>query len=279
MFAPHLFRLLLSVIAAFPAVALAPTLPARAASSDWALNEGGRMRLVVLPADAEGRRQAVLQIEPEPGWITYWREPGDSGVPPAVTVAPASGFMLDRIDFPVPKRIDAGDLTDIGYDHAVALPISLSGPPGGNEAKLETTAFIGLCKNICIPFQAALTVDLPANEAADAEEAKIVADALASLPGKTTSDFAVERHAMSADLKRLTLEVALPEGAKDAQAIVTGPSGYVFFASARAAGAGGRTVIEVPVGRLPKNYAIAGKRWDALVIAGGRAIETVLAFD
>lgn len=279
MFTPRPFRFLLSVIAVFPAAVLAPVLPARAASSDWALNEGGRMRLVVLPADAEGHRQAVLQIEPEPDWITYWREPGDSGVPPAVTVAPASGFTLDRIDFPVPKRIDAGGLTDIGYDHAVALPLLLSGPPADKEARLEATAFIGLCKNICIPFQAALTVDLPANETAAADEARIVADALASLPGNTSSDFAVERHAMSADLKHLTLEVALPEGATDAQAIVTGPSGYVFFASATASGADGRTIIDVPVGRLPKNYTIAGKRWDALVIAGGRAIETVLAFD
>lgn len=279
MFTPRLFRLLSSAIAAVLVAALAPALPARAASSDWALNEGGRMRLVVLPADAEGRRQAVLQIEPEPGWITYWREPGDSGVPPAVTVAPSGGFTLGRIDFPVPKRIDAGDLTDIGYDQAVALPLSLSGPPAGQEATLEATAFIGLCKNICIPFQAVLTVDLPANEAADADEARIVADALESLPAKASPDFAVERHAISADLKRLTLEVSLPKGAKDAQAIVTGPSGYVFFASTSASGAGGKTVIEVPVGRLPKNYAIAGKRWDALVIAGGRAIETVLAFD
>ncbi|WP_205687888.1 protein-disulfide reductase DsbD domain-containing protein [Ciceribacter ferrooxidans] len=279
MFTPRLFRLLSSAIAAVLVAALAPALPARAASSDWALNEGGRMRLVVLPADAKGLRQAVLQIEPEPGWITYWREPGDSGVPPAVTVAPSGGFTLGRIDFPVPKRIDAGDLTDIGYDHSVALPLSLSGPPTGKEARLEATAFIGLCKNICIPFQAVLTVDLPANEAADADEARIVADALESLPAKAAPDFAVERHAISADLKRLTLEVSLPKGAKDAQAIVTGPSGYVFFASTSASGAGGKTVIEVPIGRLPKNYAIAGKRWDALVIAGGRAIETVLAFD
>lgn len=279
MFTPRPFRLLSSAIAAVLVAALAPALPARAASSDWALNEGGRMRLVVLPADAEGRRQAVLQIEPQPGWITYWREPGDSGVPPAVTMAPADGFTLDRIDFPVPKPIEAGGLTDIGYDNAVALPLSLSGPPAGKKATLEATAFIGLCKNICIPFQAALAIDLPANEAADADEARIVADALASLPGKASPNFAVERHAISADLKRLTLEVSLPEGAKEAQAIITGPSGYVFFASTSASGAGGKTVIEVPVGHLPKNYAIAGKRWDALVIAGGRAIETVLAFD
>ncbi|WP_416798909.1 protein-disulfide reductase DsbD domain-containing protein [Ciceribacter azotifigens] len=279
MCASFLTRLVPSVLTVMLAASLAPAFSAHAASSDWALNEGGRMRLVVLPADPEGRRQAVLQIEPEPGWITYWREPGDSGVPPAVTMAPSGGFALERIDFPVPKRIDAGDVTDIGYDHAVALPLSLSGPPAGQEATLEATAFIGLCKNICIPFQAALTVALPANEAADADEARIVTDALGSLPAKAAPDFAVERHAISADLKRLTLEVALPEGAQDAQAIVTGPSGYVFFASASASGAGGKTTIEVPVGHLPKNYAIAGKRWDALVIAGGRAIETVLAFD
>ena len=86
------------------------------------------MRLVVLPADAHGQRAGALQIEPSPGWITYWREPGDAGIPPSITLAPDGGYTLTEIAYPVPKLIDSGDLHDIGYDGPVTLPLIPSGP-------------------------------------------------------------------------------------------------------------------------------------------------------
>ena len=113
---------------------------ARAETSDWALNEGGRMRLVVLPADEQGNRAAALQIEPSPGWITYWREPGDAGIPPSITLAPDSGYKISEIGYPVPKRLDNGDLRDIGYDGAVTLPLVLSGPAGGASSGISIPA-------------------------------------------------------------------------------------------------------------------------------------------
>ncbi|WP_429924676.1 hypothetical protein [Agrobacterium vitis] len=63
-------------------LALTPLGDACAATSDWATSDGGRMRVIVLPPAPDGTRQAGLQIEPNDGWFTYWREPGDSGIPP-----------------------------------------------------------------------------------------------------------------------------------------------------------------------------------------------------
>ena len=94
-------------------------LPAHAAMSDWANNEGGRMRLVALAPDADGHIRAALQIEPEPGWITYWREPGDSGIPPQVSPAPEGNVALEKVAFPVPKLITVGKVKEIGYDAPV----------------------------------------------------------------------------------------------------------------------------------------------------------------
>ncbi len=61
-------------------------LPARrriASSSDWFETEGARIRLVTTgkPA-ADGKLKGMLDIELKPGWKTYWRDPGDAGVPP-----------------------------------------------------------------------------------------------------------------------------------------------------------------------------------------------------
>lgn len=82
------------------------------------------MRVASLAMDADGVVRGVLQIEPKDGWITYWREPGEAGIPPQITPDPASGVSLTTMAYPVPKLIENGDITDIGYDHAVSLPFS-----------------------------------------------------------------------------------------------------------------------------------------------------------
>lgn len=254
---------------------------ARAESSDWALNEGGRMRLVVLPADADGKRAAALQIEPSPGWITYWREPGDAGIPPSITLAPESGYTLGEIGYPVPKRIDNGDLRDIGYDAPVTLPLVLSGPTGGSSGELKASVFIGLCRNICIPFQAEFQLSLTLSETVKAEEAEIVAAARATLPSAPSPDFAVQSHALSADGKQLSLTLTVPEGtaADEAEIFVTGPSGHVFFGGGERRIEDNALTVVLPISGLPRKYDIHGKRWGVLVKTGGRAMETTLAFD
>ena len=117
------------------------------------------MRLVALAPDADGHIRAALQIEPEPGWITYWREPGDSGIPPQVSPAPEGNVALEKVAFPVPKLITVGKVKEIGYDAPVTLPLDFR-VTGDRPDKLDVTVFIGLCKDICIPFQTALSVPL-----------------------------------------------------------------------------------------------------------------------
>lgn len=267
---------------ALPLVAAVLLLPAvsHAAMSDWASNEGGRMRLVVLDADPQGNRPAVLQIEPNPGWTTYWREPGDSGIPPSITFAPGSPFGLGSLSFPVPKRLDSGEVRDIGYDAAVSLPMVLSGPISQAPQALDATVFIGLCRNICIPFQAELTVALSPATTTSAEETAILADAQARLPESPSADFAVSGFAMAEDLKKLRLDLVLPKGAGERpQIMVTGPNGYVFTEYAAASAGDGRLTVDLPIAKLPRHYSIAAKTWQVLVISGKRAMESPLAFD
>ena len=256
---------------------------ARAETSDWAVNEGGRMRLVVLPADEHGRRAGALQIEPAPGWITYWREPGDAGIPPSITLAPDTGYTLTEVAYPVPKLIDSGDLRDIGYDGPVTLPLTLSGPADGrpSSGELKASVFIGLCRNICIPFQAEFQLSLTLSETADAAETALVAAARESLPEPPSPDFAVRSHALSADGKELSLTVTVPEATRqdEAEIFVTEPSGHVFFKERERRLEGNALSVVLPISGLPRKYDIHGKSWGVLVKAGGRAMETTLAFD
>jgi DsbC/DsbD-like thiol-disulfide interchange protein len=273
------FALLLTMLLGTLAAAISTGGIAYAAMSDWADNEGGRMRLVALAPDAQGHIRAALQIEPAPGWITYWREPGEGGIPPQVSPAPESGVTLEKTSYPTPKPITVGAIQEIGYDAPVTLPLDFR-VKGKQPTTLDLTAFIGLCKDICIPFQAEFSLPLSDASQSTLHEQALLDAANASLPQAPSPDFAVENHRLSPDAKTLSLHLTLPETTGDAPSIyVTGPTGYVFFKQLNAKRDGKTFTTDIAIGKLPKNYDIKGKSWGVLVIDGERAIETTLAFE
>lgn len=258
---------------------LAPFSSAKAEISAWSENAGGRMRLVALPPEPDGSMRAALQIEPKPGWITYWREPGNSGIPPQVSIDPASGVALDGISYPVPKHIVSGGADDIGYDAPVILPLAMSTKQSG-PVKLEAMAFIGICKEICIPFQTDFSMVLKPVAQSHPQEEAIFQAAAASLPKPASADFKVTAHALSADMKSLSLTVTLPqEGGAAPEVIVTGPSGHVFTHQMNGSRNGKDYKADIEIGMLPQNYDPHGKTWGVLVIDGRNAMETTLAFE
>lgn len=237
------------------------------------------MRLLALPPASDGTVRGALQIEPNPGWMTYWKEPGDAGIPPQLILPPDGGVSLKRFAYPIPKRIDSGDLRDIGYDHSVMLPFELAVEDRGKPAKLDVSAFVGLCRNICIPFQADFALEFAENSPSPMEEAMLLAAAETKLPEGPSKEFSVTGHSLvSSDVLRL--ELRLPSTATaPPQVIVTGPEGHAFFESRNEERRGDRYALDIPIEKLPKDYEISGKHWGVLVIAGDRAMETLLAFD
>lgn len=235
------------------------------------------MRLILMGADADGTYQAALQIEPKPGWITYWREPGDSGIPPQVTPAPDSPYRLTSMAYPIPVRIDTGEMRDVGYDAPVTLLMRFSGPPAERRQALDATAFIGICKNICIPFQAEFSVEPSAQT--DVEDALAIADAKSRLPEAPSHDFSVRSFSLATDRKTLSLELALPETERRPEIFVTGPAGTLLMDYDIVEETTGRLTVVMPVERLPKGYDPAGQTWLLLAKIGGRAMEAPLAFD
>jgi DsbC/DsbD-like thiol-disulfide interchange protein len=253
---------------------------ARAEITSWATNEGGRMRIVAMPPEPDGKIRGALQIEPKPGWITYWKEPGDAGIPPQIVFSKNGEVSLDRVSFPIPKRIDNGNLRDIGYDQPVAFPFELTAREPGKPVSLSASAFVGLCRNICIPFQAEFSLALPPVKGTPVEEAMILNSALAQLPEAPSDTFAVTQYVMAQGGHVLRLTLRLPEDAGEApQVIVTGPEGHILFDGVNGRRDGDIYTLDMPIGKIPKGYDIKGKRWGILAIAGKRAMETSLAFD
>jgi DsbC/DsbD-like thiol-disulfide interchange protein len=265
------------------AISIGGTLPAfqtaRAEMTAWADNEGGRMRLIALPPDATGKIRAALQIEPKPGWITYWREPGNSGIPPQISVAPEGGVALATIGYPVPKHIVNEKVDEIAYDAPVTLPLELIAKDRSTR-EVDVTAFVGVCRDICIPFQVQFSLKLASSERSLPQEEAILAAANAALPQPPSSTFNVTGHSLSADMKQLSLQITLPQPGDTApQIIVSGPSGYVFTKQLTSKRHGTTFATSISVGRLPGNYDARGKTWSVLVIDGESAIESPLAFE
>src|SRR5262245_7846953 len=87
---------------------LLTAVPALAATGEWISDGKAKVRLVAEGVDTAGRLRAGLEIALDPGWHTYWRSPGDSGVAPVIDFSGSRNVGPVETAFPVPERLDDG---------------------------------------------------------------------------------------------------------------------------------------------------------------------------
>lgn len=256
------------------AVLMATSLPAAASSSPWADSEGGRVRLVTTgTADASGRLSGALHIELKPGWKTYWRDPGASGVPPQIDITKAPGITKAELSYPAPGRHDDGYGSWAGYDRTVALPVTFTVANPKENTVIEAGVFLGICQTICIPVQAQLKVD-PSSDASNAEDAELVKSALASLPQKATDIFGAKT--LPGEKDKLIVEATAPGDAKSVDLFVAGERGYLLGAPTRAE-KDGKIVFSIPIlGRPDKAAQGSGLPYTLTTPSG--AVEGLLPY-
>ncbi len=145
---------LLSALAAAPAVA-APV------KTDHVTAE-----LVAEHAAATPGRplQIGLKLQHIPHWHTYWRNPGDSGLPTTLKWTLPAGSSTTPIDWPAPQRLPIGPLVNYGYEGELLLPLSYTPPADakpGETLTLKARADWLVCSDVCIPEHADLELTLP----------------------------------------------------------------------------------------------------------------------
>ena len=246
---------------------------AAAATSDWVETPGGQVRLVVLPAKADGTARAMLDIRLLDGWKTYWRDPGGSGIPPSIAV---SGAHLASIGFPAPKRLGDEGAHYIGYDAPVSLPMTLAGAAGG---AISATIFLGVCKDICVPVQAELAVDTSGERFVNPLEETAIAAAEAKLPEGARDGFRPLTGRWGADGKSLTVRFEAPAGSAPPDVFLSGSSTFEFGAVGPVSRDGDAFVAEVPVLHKPKTFDLAKNPILLTVRAGGKTMESPLAIE
>jgi DsbC/DsbD-like thiol-disulfide interchange protein len=112
----------------------------------------------------------ALRLKPDPGWHTYWRNPGDSGLPTTLTWALPEGWTAGDIAWPFPSTHRLGELVNYGYDGQTLHLVPLESPADQDgEVTIKALATWLVCSDICIPGQAELSLTLPVAEIATAD--------------------------------------------------------------------------------------------------------------
>jgi len=145
---------------------VAGTLPALAAddASPWDGGARAAVRLVAGMPSAAGEPvlRAGIEIKLGAGWKTYWRYPGDSGVPPRFDFGGSEN--VERVDvlWPAPRSFSEGDGRTIGYADDVVLPLRVVLRDPAKPAVLSLGIEYAVCEKLCVPAEAKAELRLPA---------------------------------------------------------------------------------------------------------------------
>ncbi|MDB6001994.1 MAG: putative ThiO:disulfide interchange protein, partial [Rhizobacter sp.] len=108
--------------------------------------------------------QIGLRLQHQPHWHSYWRNPGDSGLPTTLGWTLPAGGRASEIQWPAPKRLPIGPLVNYGYEGEVLLPVTFTAPSmlfPGSTLTVRAQANWLVCKDVCIPENASLELRLP----------------------------------------------------------------------------------------------------------------------
>ncbi|WP_395794090.1 protein-disulfide reductase DsbD family protein [Aquimonas sp.] len=169
-----------------------------------------------------------LLLEHAAGWHTYWKNPGDSGLPTRIRFEMPEGVSASAIDWPLPERQPAGGLTNFGYSHTELLPLSIEVPADFSADALEFTAKASwlICEVECIPGSGEYRLRLPVSREAaaiDPDWAAVFARAEQRQPMALTSSGA--RYAANEN----GVGIQLPLAAELAEAFSAGVEGWTLM--------------------------------------------------
>lgn len=275
---------------ALPAVLIAfllcPTV-APAAETEWQTVAGAHVRVIASgPQDTSPVGDAAIQIRLDPGWHTYWRFPGEAGIPTTADFAGSTGIDGARLRFPPPQTYSDPYSTSIVYRDEVVLPIDLEAGKTDGSATLRVHLVFGVCREICVPGEARF--ELPLNATGSDFAARMaISSARLTLPrpqGEAPPRIASiglsanERAAGTTDGTtngtggKLAISVELPAGAGDLALYAEGATGSYNGVPKLVSRKGGVAVFSLPMQGLQK--AQDGSQPLSLVlVVDGNAVE------
>lgn len=192
-------------------VLLAATISVSAAQSDLVETPSVSAQLV-FAEDGVGSNAITLSgaliLDLEPGWKTYWRSPGEVGLPPTLDWSESTNIRSVDMMWPAPKRFDAFGIDNFGYEDRVVFPLQVVLETRGREVDADLALDLLVCSDICVPQSVDLSVSLPRGQAMDSTASQMIATALSTVPNESLPAYVTRLDAfIDADVSEIVLEM------------------------------------------------------------------------
>lgn len=200
------------------------------ATSDWVSGLGYKARLIEGSRQADGTFQAAFEIVLEKGWSTYWRVPGEHGIPPIFEFNHSSNVKDTVIHWPAPDVFIDNAGSSIGYKDRVVLPFTVIPEIKDQKVELNVAAFFGVCSEICVPADANASVLLYPQNKISADQ-PIIDEAFLRVPSQPISDGLDVKDAafrFSDDAEHVYLQIQIPENSNNVSILTEGPQDWFF---------------------------------------------------
>jgi DsbC/DsbD-like thiol-disulfide interchange protein len=205
---------------------LTATVVALAAQPIWAgqpmppIEEIVQVSLISGWRDAEGREIGALAVELAPGWKTYWRVGGESGLPPVFDWSASSNLDAVTYHWPSPELFVLDGMHVLGFHDSLVLPITFAPVTAGEPMRVSAVLDLGVCREVCVPVRAEITSDFSSASGADRTRIEVALarqprDARAS--GLADAVCVVEQ--VGQDV-RISAQISLGAGAADGALVV-----------------------------------------------------------
>lgn len=262
---------------------------ARAASSDAVAAGEAKVRLLasgLSDTNSAPVFRGGVEIALTPGWKTYWRYPGDAGIPPRFDWSGSQNVAKVEVLYPAPKRItDGSGQTSIGYDERVIFPLRIYASDPAKPVVLNLKLDFATCEKLCIPAEAALSLSFAAGDGpepalAQAEQRVPVRIAPKNSPALAVFAAKVER-GKSADGGDSRILVTVSVGAAGRlDLFAEGPNEEWTLALPKLLkNEAGQATFAIPLDGARLGKAEVPPKLTLTLIAGEQAIETELPLD
>ena len=136
-----------------------------AISSDWSVSETSKLRLISPYSQNDTQNLLIgLEYEMEPGWKTYWKSPGDGGFAQSLSWENSTNVKNINILWPTPIEFEILGLTSLGYQNDVIFPLEIELEDELKNTYLNLHVNFLICKEVCIPGDATLFLEIPSGE-------------------------------------------------------------------------------------------------------------------
>jgi DsbC/DsbD-like thiol-disulfide interchange protein len=255
--------------------------------SAWSKDLHSAMRLIAGSALRKGGPallRAGIEVRLDPGWKTYWRYPGDAGLPPTFDFAGSQNAKSITVLWPAPQRLAEGGINSIGYTGGVIFPLHIAAQNPAKPVILRAKVSYGVCGKICIPAEGKAELRLtPAAASQDsllaAAEARVPNPAALGAAGPLAIRAA--HYDTAGKRPRVIVDVTVPAGAK-ADLFAEGPDLHWSLpvpAPMDKTNSGPQRRFVFDVDGVPQGADIRAAQLKLTLVAGDNAIEVTTGLD